>query len=91
MVLGTSLYKDLPWSFMGLIRSELYCLGIRIQKKIFYCLYRPRTNYIRSNNLNIKKTTGAKLSRFVIYIEAICCGGLIYFAVVAVFINGSNS
>ena len=30
-----SLYKDWSWSFMGLIRSELYCLGIRIQKKNF--------------------------------------------------------
>ena len=30
-----------------------------------------RTNYILLNNLNIKKTTGAKLSRIFIYIEAI--------------------
>ena len=49
------------------------------------------TNYVRSNNLNIKETTGAKLSPFVIYIEAICCSSVIYFAVVAVFINCSNS
>ena len=93
MVLDTSLYKVLSWWFMGLIKSELYCLGIRIhtKKKKNYCLYRSRTNYIRLNNLHIKKTIGAKLSRFAIYIEAICCGSLINFVVVAVFINCSNS
>ena len=74
---------------MGLIRAERYCLGIRIKKN--YCPYRSRTNYIRLNNLNIKKTAGAKLSRFVIYTEAIYCGSLINFVVVAVFINSSNS
>ena len=70
MVLDTSLYKVLSWLFMGLISSELYSLEIRIQKIVFYCFYRLRLNYIRLNNL---KTTGAKLSRFVISnsIEAI--------------------
>ena len=92
MVLGTSLYRDLSFSFMGLTRSGIYCLEIRIQKKKKnYYLYRSRTKYIRSNNLNIKKTTGANLSRFVIYIEPIYCGSLINFADVAVFINCSNS
>ena len=43
------------------------------------------------NNLKTKKTIGAKLSRFVIYIEAICCDSLINFVVAAVFINCSNS
>ena len=33
MVLDTSLYQILSWSFMGLIRSVLYCLEIKIQKK----------------------------------------------------------
>ena len=77
---------------MGLIRSELYCFVIRTQKIIFYCL-RSTTNYIRLNYLDIKKVTGAKLSRFVIYIEAItiCCDSFINFIVVAVFINCSNS
>ena len=37
------------------IRSELNRFEIRIQKKL-YCLYRSRTNYIRLNNLRIKKT-----------------------------------
>ena len=74
---------------MGLIRSEL---GIRIRKKkILYCFYRLITNYIRLNNINIKKITGAKLSRIVIYIKAIRCGGLINFVVVAISINYSNS
>ena len=49
MVLGTSLYKDLSWSFMRLIRSELYCLGIRIhkkkKKKIIAIIGRERTVY----------------------------------------------
>ena len=56
---------------MGLIRSELYCFGIRIQKIVFHCLYKSKTNYTQIISLNIKKTTGAKLSPFVIYIEAI--------------------
>ena len=56
---------------MGLITFELYRFEIRIQKFVFYYFYRLRTNYILLNNLNIKKTTGAKLSRIFIYIEAI--------------------
>ena len=45
---------------------------------------------MRLNILNIKKSNRAKLSRFVIYIEAIsiiCCGIFISFIVAAVFIN----
>ena len=38
MVLGTSLHKVLPWLFMGLIWSEIYSFGIRIQKIIFHYL-----------------------------------------------------
>ena len=93
MVLDTSLYKVLSWSFMGLIRSELYCLGIRMQKKNFFIavIGREHTIYVLYVFLNIKKTIGAKLSRFVLYIEAICCGSLINFVVVAVFINCCNS
>ena len=60
MVLDTSLYKVLSWSFMGLIRSELYCFGIRIQKIVFHCLYKSKTNYIRINSLNIKKNYRSK-------------------------------
>ena len=71
MVLDTSLYKVLSCFFMGLLRSKLYCFGIRIQKIVSHCLYKLKTNYMRINNLNIKKTTGAKLSPFAIYIEAI--------------------
>ena len=71
MVLDKSLHKVLPWSFMGLIRCELYYFGIRIQKIVFPCLYKSKTNYIRLNSLNAKKTTGAKISPFVICIEAI--------------------
>ena len=77
---------------MGLTRSELYFLELEYKKKKkIYCLYRSRTNYIRFNNLNIKKTDGGKLSHFVICIEGICCGSLTNFPVVAVFINCSNS
>ena len=46
MVLDTSLYKVLSWSFMGLITSERYCLGIRIYiyiKKIIAFLGRVQT------------------------------------------------
>ena len=81
MVLDTSLYKVLPWlSIMltilyiygvYLFKCKISCFGIRIQKIVFYCLYILRTNYIRLNNLNIKQTIGPKISRFVIYIEAI--------------------
>ena len=53
MVLHPSLYKVLSWSFMELIRSELYCLGTRLQKEN-YCLFRSRTNYTRLKNLIIK-------------------------------------
>ena len=45
---------------------------------------------MRLNILNIKKSNRAKLSRFVIYIEAIsiiCCGIFISFIVAALFIN----
>ena len=95
MVLDTSLYKVLSWSFMGLIRSELklrlYCFGIRIQEFFFHSLYRSKTNYMQLNRLNIKKTTRAKLSPFVIYIKTIIyCGSFINFIVAAVFINRSN-
>ena len=39
---------------MGLIRSELHCFGIRIQEIVFNAIF----------------IAGAKLSPFVIYIEA---------------------
>ena len=39
---------------MGLIRSELYCFGIRIQEIVFIAIF----------------IAGAKLSPFAIYIEA---------------------
>ena len=42
MVLDPFLYKVLSWSFMGVIRSELYCLGIRIKKDIAF-LQREQT------------------------------------------------
>ena len=76
---------------MGLLRSELYCLGIRIQKKFFYCLFRSRRNYIRLKNLNIKKLPEQNFY-FVIYIKAIIylLWYSYYFVVVAVFINCSN-
>ena len=95
MVLGAFLYKVFSWSFMGLIRSELKCFGIRIQK-FFFCLFRSRTNYIRLENLIIKKLPEKnfhiEVKFLVIYIKAIIClcGSLINFVVVAVFINCSN-
>ena len=47
MLLDTTLYKSLSWSFMELIRSlELYCLGIRIQRqKIITFLGQEQTIY----------------------------------------------
>ena len=71
IVLDTSFNKVLSWSFMGLIGPEFYCFGIRIQKIVFHCLYRSKTNYTRLNSSNIKRTTRAKLLSFVIYMEAI--------------------
>ena len=83
----------LYYTILWLIRSELYCFGIRIQKNVLYCLYRSRINYIWLIKLTIQKTTKAKLSQFVIYIEAtfICCDIFINFLVVAVFISFSSS
>ena len=93
MVLDTSLYKVFSWSFIGLIRSELYCLGIKIQKKFFYYLFRSRTNYIRLKNLIIKKLPEQNFHAlsFISKRSFICCGSVISFVVVAVFINCSNS
>ena len=54
MVLDTFLYKVLSWSFTWLIRSELYCFGIRIQEIVFIAIF----------------IAGAKLSPFAIYVEA---------------------
>ena len=62
---------------MWLIRSERYCFEMGTQKIVLCCLYISRTNYVRLNILTIQKTTKAKLSQFVSYIEAI-----IYFFVV---------
>ena len=78
--------------FMGLIRFELYCFGIRIQKIVFYCLYR-RTNYVRLNNLNIKKLLEQNFHglSFILKQSFICCGSFINFITVAVFINCSSS
>ena len=47
MLLDTTLYKSLSWSFMELIRSlELYSLGIRIQRqKLITFLGREQTIY----------------------------------------------
>ena len=92
MVLDPSLYKVLSWSFMGLIRSELYCLGIRIQRKKF-CLFRSRANYIRLKNLIIKNQPEQNIHvlSFISKRSFICCGSLINFANVALFINCSNS
>ena len=42
MVLDPFLYKVLSWSFMWVISSELYCLGIRIKKDIAF-LQREQT------------------------------------------------
>ena len=70
MVLDPSLYKVLVWSFMGLIRSELYCLGIRIQKK-FLLPFQVENKLYKASELYHLKANGAKLSGFVIYIEAI--------------------
>ena len=42
------------YTFWWLIRSALYCFGIGIQKTVLYFLLRPKTNYIRFNNLSIK-------------------------------------
>ena len=42
MVLDPFLYKVLSWSFMGVIRSALDCLGIRIKKDIAF-LQREKT------------------------------------------------
>ena len=77
--------------FMGLIRSELYCLGIGIQKKLL--LFRSRINYIRLKNLIIKKLPEQNFHAlsFISKRSFICCGSLINFVVVAVFINCSNS
>ena len=74
---------------LWLIRSELYCFDIRIQKIVLYYIYRLRANYMQVNNLTIKKTIKAKLSWFVIYLETIIY--LINFVVLAVFINCSSS
>ena len=56
---------------MGLTRSERDCFRIRIQKNIFLAFIGREKSYTRYNSLNIKQTTGAKLSLFVIYIEVI--------------------
>ena len=92
MVLDTSLYQILSWSFMELIRYALYCLEIRMQKKN-YCLCRSRTNYIRLKNLIIKKLPEQNFHAlsFISKRSFICCGSVISFVVVAVFINCSNS
>ena len=47
----------LYYTFMGLIRSELYSFRIRIQKIVFYCLYRSITNYINYTNYRRKTFT----------------------------------
>ena len=96
MVLNTSLSRFLSrltlMFILWLIRSELNVLGLE-HKNDLHCLCRWWTNYVRLHNLNIRKTIKEKISRFVIYIEAIiiCCGSFINFIVVAVFINCSSS
>ena len=95
MVLDTSLYKVLSWSpimlttymLMGLIRSEHCYFGIRIQKIVFYCFYRSKTNYIRLNNLNIKKILEQNFHSlsFISKRSFICSGSFVNFIVVAVF------
>ena len=92
MVLDTSLYKVLSWSFMGLIRSEHYCLGIRIYIYIYiknYCFFTPSTNYIPFKNLIIKKLLEQFFHAlsFILKRSFICCGSL---AAVAAFIYCSN-
>ena len=80
---------------MGLIRSELYCFGIRIQKliKLYnYCFFRSRTNHIRLKYLIIKKLLLLRYAlSFMSKRSFICRGSLINFVVVAVLINCSNS
>ena len=73
ILLNASLSKSLSRSTLMLTilyKSALYFLGIGIQKIILYCLVRSRANYIRLNNLNIKKSFRVKLSRLFIYIGA---------------------
>ena len=94
MILDPSSYnKVLSWSFMGLIRSELCYLWIRIQKQKIYCLFRSRTNRTWLKKLIIKKLLEQNFHAlwFISKLSYICFGSLVNFVVVAVFINCSNS
>ena len=53
------------------VNQELYCFGIKMQAIVFYCPYRSKTNYVQIKSLNIKKTTRAKLSPYVNFLETI--------------------
>ena len=78
---------------MGLIRSELYFFGIRIQKNVFYGLYRSRTNYIRLIITQTLKKLPEQTFHGLSYISKpslICCGIFINFIAVAVFIDCNN-
>ena len=52
-----------------------------MQAIVFYCPYRSKKNYVQVKSLNIKKTTRAKLSPFVNFIETI-----IYLSIVVVLL-----
>ena len=91
MVLDTYLYKALSWSFMALIRSELYCFGIRIQNIVFHCHYRSKTNYIWLTSLNIKKNYRSETFTIrYLYRSYHLYVAVVSLIVVAMFINYSN-
>ena len=78
---------------LWLIKSELYCFGIRIQKIVLNFLLKPRANYVRLNNLHIKETTTGKNFHGVSFISkrSFISGGIfINFIVVVVFTNCSS-
>ena len=74
---------------MGLIRSELYCLGIRIQKIVFIAFIGREQTIYGFITKNLPEQTFHGLS-FISKRSFICCGSFISFIVVAVFINCRN-
>ena len=77
---------------MGLIRYELYCFGITIQKNNFIAFLGREQNHIRLKYLIIKKLPLQRYASSLISKRSfICCGSLINLVVLAVFINCSNS
>ena len=78
---------------MGLIKSELYCFGIRIQKIVFIAFIGSEQTIYGLITSTLKKLLEQNLHSFSFISKRsfVCCGSVINFIVVAVFINCSNS